>query len=96
MQVLTWLVSLAAYLNIAFVVWALIRLEQCNSNDGCLGFVWYVWQGCGTALLILALGGALWIVRRRRGMKTGLLSTALGILFAGVFGFLAVAMFFRP
>lgn len=95
MRFLALLIASLAYLNLSFLIWALLSLNHCNSNDGCLGFVWYFWVGCVVAVAITFVGIVVWQRSRKRGVNTGFLPIALGVLCTCVAGFLTAAILLR-
>ena len=95
MRSLSWIISTSACLNLAFLSWTLVSLSRCNANDGCLGFVWYFWLGCGAAMVISLAGGITWLFTRRMGVQTSLLPISVCVLFVSACGLLGAAVFSR-
>ena len=96
MRLTVWAISIAAYVNVAFLAWTVFGLARCGASESCLGFTWYFLIGCSSALFILLLGGIFWIVGKWRRSDTRPLPIALCTLTVVVSGLLAVAISFRP
>lgn len=96
MRVFLVLISVALYGNIAFLAWAILSLDRCGANDGCLGYVWNFWIGICLGILLCFLGGAAWAIAREKGIETRLVAFAVCLSAVTLIGLLSLTWMHKP
>jgi hypothetical protein len=88
--------SVAAYLNLLFLIWTLASLASCDASDGCLGFAFYFWVGLASGIGLLITGILTGILARERRVETGTLTLSMSVLAIAITGVLIAAWLTRP
>ena len=77
MRLASLVISVLAYMDIGLIAWALVSLNGCNGNDGCLGYVAYFWIGIMTAIGLIVAGTVVLIALMRLHLPSASLITSI-------------------
>ena len=77
MRVASRIISALAYMDVGLLAWALVSLNSCGGNDGCLGYIAYFWIGIIAAIGLIAAGTVVLIGLKRLHLPSASLIAAI-------------------